>query len=332
MPKLDLTKKFQDVFLQSPDKCAGSSGASTVFITMHQLFPLAEWRQDVPALTAKGLAGWWDTQFSALSKLSDAAVKAAAPSRDRIVNYLKDISSQKEGWKDSATNLANELSRLVTTISKDMPTRAQDQNPNTPWASFQDASASLLIRVSAGLQAGDTKDRDGTRLGRIEAALKLAEETQRLEEIVGEPPSDLKWNKMHETSADYLKALPSTTGPAQKFIQQILDTLQNDKRDQKGNINPDYLTSLADEVRQVRQTLISDMANNKLDPDLARCSILIGEALTPDYTSNNTVVRPTPRSPFTAGQLKSVDACVNQDFKDRLKDAVEEEKGDGEIL
>jgi hypothetical protein len=330
MPKIDYSKKVADAFFKSPDYWKeGSSRALTVFTTMHNLFPNAEWSKDVPALKDKNFVGWWNEKFDALSKTSKALKATAVEiSRNKIGGYLKEISTKaakNEDFRDTAVQLSGEFNRLITQMSG--AKKLREQKAVNLWTAFEGASASLLIRVSANIQAGEVP-KDPKDLDRVEGALKLAEEEQRLVEIVGEPPDDLKLKTTHETSAQYLKAFASTTGAstsvrAKTYTDKIVETLEN-----KNNYG-DYLSKLTDQVKQVRQALLSDMAKTKnVDRDLARASIMIGEALTPEYTRNLTIDKSaTPRSSFTDGQLKALNAHIDGEFEKRVSDAQKEDEG-----
>jgi hypothetical protein len=340
MPKLDYVQKFKEI-LESSGKSTGTSDvASTLFMTMHQLFPRAVWSEEIPALVDKNFAGWWDTQFSGVSKLlSDTTKKAAALYRYNIGQRLTEISTRASNnvlptaWKGAAANLANELSGLAAAIRGDMPSRDKiAKDLNSPWASFQNASASVLLRVCAGVVSPvDSSNPKAAALNRdrIEATLKLAEETQRLLEIVGDPPDDLKIGE-NEGAGEYLKAvipdkfLGEEDGPGKQISDEVLQILQNREKDPS---NPQHLKDLASRVEELRGVLITQgVIHNTVDEALAARSILIAEAMTPEYGSKTGTSQDRP--PITARQSQELKNRVDDEkFGERLSEEVNEEKG-----
>ena len=335
MPKLDFTKKFNAI-LHDPS-------AQTVFMIMHQSFPRAGWSNDVPKLgkpapNEDGLAEWWDKKFKYLVNLSDPAaakaVKEAEPSRNKIGEYLDKMSSQfasgDKNWKGTALQMSQEFKTLIGTIRDAMP--APDEDSTKSWTSFQDASASLLLRVSAYLSSSDPS------VGpRSEATLKLAEETQRLLEIVGEPPDDLKITAKEKAATYLQQGIPIKPGSneAKKQGAQITGRVINTFLHEKlpGKLN--YLENLANEVKDCRELLVSQAAEKppKFDKDNAVRAIMIAEAMTPEYTSRPALeLQDQKRNPFKPEKVQQLKDSVNEDFEDRLKEEVKEKGGEGEIL
>src|SRR5262249_43603487 len=128
-------------------------------------------------------------------------------------------------WKDTAIQMSAEFNKLIQNIGDDMP--SPDKDVTTSWASFQSASASLLLRVSA--YAGLSDPSVGPR---SEATLKLAEERQRLKEFVGDPPADLKI-KNDEQAATYLseeiRKNKSDLSPGAQITLKVIKTLVDEK-------------------------------------------------------------------------------------------------------
>jgi hypothetical protein len=116
----------------------------------------------------------------------------------------------------------------------------------------------------------------------IEARLQLAEQVQRLWEYTGEPPDDIKIED-RVGAAVYLQTVTSTLGKgfATKYVVQILNTLGNRVKDPK---NPQYVKELASTVGSLRGDLI-EIEKKGYEPNLAVHSILIAEAMTPEYSA-----------------------------------------------
>jgi hypothetical protein len=162
-----------------------NSGAKTVFITLHELFPRADWSAKFPELAEEGLADWWDEQYASLSKtmskaMSKERLQEAGLHRNKIFESLRKISNElapkNAPMRNEALNLSSAFNALVKGFVERLPIGIEKTN-------FEKASASLLLRLSGALEAQER----GERPDHIEKTLKAAEESQRLKEITGEP-------------------------------------------------------------------------------------------------------------------------------------------------
>ena len=139
MPKLEGEEKFGSAF-SSP-----GGAAALLFKTMHNKFPGAEWDPKVPSVEAKGFADWMDAQFE---QLPAAAQQLARPYRDGIGKQLLkiDTSPNVALWEAQASKIAQNFTGLVDGIG--------NSAAGPQWVRFQNASASVLLRVSALMEDG----------------------------------------------------------------------------------------------------------------------------------------------------------------------------------
>ena len=276
--------------------------ASLLFKTMHQLFPRAEWDSTVPSPEKKNFADWWDNQFKLLP--NDVRDRAEVY-RNGIVESLI-VIDKYPSWAIAEAQ-AGKMVQNFTELAK-----VGKSGSRSEWASFQNASASLLLRVSALFQAHKSDD---ILCDRIEARLRLGEETQRLNEVAGEPPDDVKIGK-GVTAALYLKTITSPLKQdfiAKGYVDEILNSLNNlNSLTDRGQDprTPRYLNELAKKVGNLRRDLIT-----KYDDDLAVRSILIAEAMTPEYSI------PSQSRPVVAVPPSKLDRMMQIKFTKNWKSA-----------
>jgi len=291
--------------------------AASLFLVLHKLFPDAEFSKDVPDLGAANLAGWWRERFTGISQfLSEVARMKSIGDRNSIVSSLEKISLRVTGKapantptvKELGEHLVNAFNRLVSEIKRDLPTN----DPKTK--TFEDGSISLLIGLSGYLEA----DKRGQPADLVTAGLKLGEETRRLRELVSDPPKDLKIME-GEAAEAYLEAVNKGFGPNPKdsagaeITKEVLKILE----ESRGGRKPQYLEALARKVKELRGVLMLATTKGLVDADTARRSILIAEAMTPEYST-----RPggdKGRKPPTQSQFKELEKS-GESVKTRIMD------------
>jgi hypothetical protein len=275
-----------------------NSGARTVFITLHELFPRADWSPKFPELAEKGLADWWDQEYASLSKtmsktMSKDQLREAGLHRNRIFQSLKKISNElaPKGapMRNEALNLSGAFNALVKGFVEGLPKGIEKTN-------FEKASASLLLRLSGALEAQER----GERPEHIEATLKAAEESQRLKEITGEPPDRLKIMK-GEGALEYLKNVMTPLGGGNPSVgKDLTSSIMRILEQEKPLDKVGYLEHLASVLGDVRGNLLKEAEGaQRPDGDLAIHAILITEAMTPEYSSSKIDAGKHPRQPVT---------------------------------
>lgn len=305
-------------------KICTDSAAATVFLTLHEIFPTAEWIVDVPALGDAELAGWWDKRCANLTKpLLNATNEKRY--RDQIVTGLDQIRLRVSGnprpdtpkLTALALRLSNAFNGLVTEVSKQFKQMAKGNEEVKK--NFGDASASLLIGLCGYLEA--EKIARPEFHAREVARLKLAEETRRLSEIVGDPPEGLKIQD-DEGAEEYLKPVtqPLDKGTVgEQITKEILQTLAKPPAEAAARY-----TGLAERVAELRGVLIlTERTGEKFDVDLAQRSILIAEAMTPEYSRSK--VGDKGRKPPQQKQLDELKKAAAS-VKERVREEFAKEK------
>jgi hypothetical protein len=322
MGKFAVGDKFNIIFK--------NSGAKMVFLTMHELFPRGDWSPKFPELAAKGLADWWDKQYSSLSKTMPKGERDKAKlHRNAIFESLNKISNElaPKGapMRDEAIKLSAAFNQLVKGVVEGLPIGIEKTN-------FETASASLLLRLSGAIEAQER----GERPEGVEANVKLAEEAQRLAEIAGVPPDALKIRK-GEGAREYLKDVTAALrggnpSAGMQLTAEIMTILEQEKPSDK--VGAYYLEHLASKLEQVRGLLLKEAEGpQRPDGDLAMHAILITEAMTPEYTREKAGGQPRPRilprppiPPQLQRELQREMSKRAEEVHDRAKEEVSRER------
>jgi hypothetical protein len=224
--------------------------------------------------------------------------------------------------RELTERIGQPFNRLINETRNSLPAGGKDK---VKVDDFEKASACMLMRVTGYVEA---VAREGVKvpknLPRLETLLKLAEETQRLNELAGDPEPDLKIEK-GEGSESYLYDIGGNFGwntPGGLIEKDIREILSNPRRDRE---NPNLtLEKLASKVVELRTELVKSTVGGRFDVDTALRSILVTEAMKPIYLESR-VNKEREHRVVTQSQVDKL-LERSEHVKDRVLEADEGER------
>jgi hypothetical protein len=157
---------------------------------------------------------------------------------------ISNLAAKNAPMRNEALNLSGAFNTLVKGFVEGLPIGNEKSN-------FEKASASLLLRLSGALEAQER----GEGPDRIEGILKVAEGSQRLKEITGDPPDGFKI-MTGEGATEYLKNVmtPLEGGGSptvgKDLASSIMRILEEEKPlDKVGAYYLEHLASVLEDTR-----------------------------------------------------------------------------------